>query len=68
MEIDIADKVENHLGRAINEVLAQIDMAWAVLMLVNRGDKSAAEVIAQVNASVLREILEKHLSSEGKGG
>lgn len=59
MEIDIASKVENQLGRAIDEALAQIDMAWAVLMLVNWGDKSAAEAISYVNASELREHLEK---------
>jgi hypothetical protein len=66
--IDITGKVENQLGRAIEEALVQIDMAWAVLMLVNWGDKSAAKAIAQVNASELRELSEKHLYGEGKGG
>jgi hypothetical protein len=43
----------------IDEALAQIDMAWTVLMLVNWGDKSAAEAIAHVNVSELRELSEK---------
>ena len=59
IEIDIDDKGESQLGRAIDEALTQIDMAWTVLMLVNWGDKSAAEAIAHVNASELRELSEK---------
>jgi len=59
IEIDVESKVENQLGSAIDEALAQIDMAWTVLMLVNWGDKSAAEAIAHVNVSELRELSEK---------
>ena len=59
IQIDIDDKVEKQLGHAIDDALAQIDMAWTVLMLVNWGDKSAAEAIAHVNASELRELSEK---------
>jgi hypothetical protein len=67
IDIDIPGKVENQLGHAIDEALAQIDMAWAVLMLVNFGGKSADEAIAYVNASELRELLEKQSNGDGKG-
>jgi len=53
IEIDIDGKVENQLGRATDEALAQIDIAWTVLMLVNWGGKSAAEAITHVNTSEL---------------
>jgi hypothetical protein len=59
IEIDIAGKVVNHLGRAIDEALAQFDMAWTVLMLVNWGDKSADEAVESANASELRNLSEK---------
>lgn len=68
IEIDIAGKVENQLGREIDDALAQIDMAWTVLMLVNWSGKSADEAIAHSNASVLRENFEKQSNGEGKGG
>lgn len=38
-ELDIQEEVENHLGRAIDEALAQMDIAWTVLHLVNWGKK-----------------------------
>jgi hypothetical protein len=66
--IATAGKVENQLGRAIDEALAQIDMAWTVLMLVNWGDKSAAEAIAHVNALELLELSENQSNSEEKEG
>jgi citrate lyase gamma subunit len=68
IEINIDGEIQNQLGSAIDEALTQIDMAWAVLMLVNWGDKSAAEAIAHVNASELRELSENQSNSEGKGG
>lgn len=68
IEIDIAGKVENQLGRAIDEALAQIDMAWTVLMMVNWGGKSADEAIVHANASELREHSKKQSNGEGKGG
>lgn len=67
IEIDIDEKGERQLGRAIDEALAQIDMAWTVLMLVNWGGKSAADAIAHVNASELQDLSEKQSNSEGKG-
>ena len=68
IEIDIAGKVETQLGRAIDQALAQIDMALTVLMMVNWGGKSADEAIVHANASELREHLEKQWNCEGKGG
>lgn len=55
-DIEIDCGVENHLRSAIDEALAQIDMAWTVLMLVNWGGKSANEAIAYTNATDLRKI------------
>jgi len=68
IDVDINGKVETQLGRAIDEAIAQVDMAWTVLMLVNWGDKSAAEAIAQINASERRGLSENQSNSEGKGG
>ncbi len=68
IDVDINDKVETQLGRAIDEAIAQVDMAWTVLMLVNWGDKSADEAIAQTNASERRGLPENKSNSEGKGG
>jgi hypothetical protein len=59
IEIDIAGKVEIQLGRAIDEALAQIDMAWTVLMMVNWGNKSTDEAVTSANASELRGLSEK---------
>ena len=49
-ELGIQEEVENYLGRVINEALVQMDMAWAVLHLVNWGDKSIDQAIADVQA------------------
>lgn len=57
LDLDIEEGVENHPGgRAIDDTLAQMDMAWAVLQLVNWGDKSANEAIAHVSALELQEL------------
>ena len=60
IDVDINGKLKTQLSRAIDEAIAQIDMAWTVLMLVNWGDKSAGEAVASANASELRELSEIH--------
>lgn len=54
-DIDVAinSKVETQLGRAIGEAIAQVYMAWTVLMLVNWGNKSTDEAVASANVSEL---------------
>lgn len=59
IDADINGKFEIQLGRAIDEAIAQVDMAWTVLMLVNWGDKSTDEAVTSENASELRELSEK---------
>lgn len=59
IDVEINDKVETQLGRAIDEAIAQVDMAWTVLMLVNWGNKSTDEAVTSANASELRELSEK---------
>lgn len=59
IDVEINGKFETQLSRAIDEAIAQIDMAWTVLMLVNWGDKSAGEALASANASELRGLSEK---------
>ncbi|MBO6885823.1 MAG: hypothetical protein JJ869_19930 [Marivita sp.] len=59
IDVDINGKLKTQLSRAIDEAIAQIDMAWTVLMLVNWGDKSAGEALASANASELRGLSEK---------
>jgi hypothetical protein len=59
IDVDINGNIETQLGRSIDEALAQIDMAWTVLMLANWGNKSADEAVASVNASEIRELSEK---------
>ena len=49
-ELDIQEDVENHLGRAIDEALAQMDIAWTVLHLVNWGNKSVDQAISQIQS------------------
>jgi hypothetical protein len=68
IDVDINGTVETLLNRAIDEAIAQLDMAWTVLMLVNFGDKSADEAVASANASEMKELSEKQSSGEGKGG
>jgi len=60
-DIDVKSdgKFETQLGRAIDEAIAQVDMAWTVLMLVNWGNKSTDEAVTSANASELRELSEK---------
>ena len=48
-ELDIQEEVENHLGRAIDEALAQMDISWTVLHLVNWGNKSVDQAISHVH-------------------
>lgn len=55
LDLEIDEDVENQLGRAIDEGLAHLDMAWAVLQLVNFAEKSADDAIAEVSASVFHE-------------
>ena len=47
-ELNIQDEVENQLGRAINDALVQMDMAWAVLHLVNWDNKYIDQAIGDV--------------------
>lgn len=68
IDVDINGKVETQLGRALDEAIAQVDMAWTVLMLVNWGGKSADEAVASANASEIQELSEKQSNGEGKGG
>ena len=57
LDLDLEEGVENHRGgRAIDDTLVHMDMAWAVLQLVNWGDKSAYEAIAHVSALELQEL------------
>lgn len=61
-DIDVeinGSKFETQLGRAIGEAIAQVDMAWTVLMLVNWGNKSTDEAVTSANASELRGLSEK---------
>lgn len=60
-DIDVKSdgKFETQLGRAIDEAIAQVDMAWTVLMLVNWGNKSTDEAVTSANASELRELSAK---------
>jgi hypothetical protein len=53
IDIEINSKVETQLGRAIDEAIAQVDMAWTVLMLVNWGNKSTDEAVKSANVSEL---------------
>lgn len=66
VDIDGHGKVENQLGRAIDEVLAQNDTVWAILMLVNWGDKSADEAIADVTLSELQGLRAERSDDSGK--
>jgi citrate lyase gamma subunit len=59
VDVEINSKVETQLGRAIDEAIAQVDMAWTVLMLVNWGNKSTDEAVKSANASELRQLSEK---------
>jgi hypothetical protein len=68
IDADINGKLEIQLGRAIDEAIAQVDMAWTVLMLVNWGDKSADEAAASANASEMQALSEKQSNGERKGG
>jgi hypothetical protein len=54
LDIQVDDKVL--LGLSIDEAMAQMDMAWKVLQLVNWGNKSADEAIRYINASELQEL------------
>lgn len=69
-DIDVAinGKFETQLGRSIDEAIAQVDMAWTVLMLVNWGNKSIDEAVTSANASELRVLLEKQSNAERKRG
>ncbi len=67
IDVEINSKLETQLGCAIDEAIAQVDMAWTVLMLVNWGDKSADEAAAAANASEMKELSEKQSDSEKKG-
>lgn len=59
IDVEINGKFETQLGRAIDEAITQVDMAWTVLMLVNWGNKSTDEAVTSANASELRELSEK---------
>mgnify|MGYP000303673966 FL=1 len=59
IDVEINGKFETQLGRAIDEAIAQVDMAWTVLMLVNWGNKSTDEAVTSANASELRRLSEK---------
>lgn len=59
IDVDINGKLKTQLSRAIDEAIAQIDMAWTVLILVNWGDKSAGEAVASASASEHRGLSEK---------
>jgi hypothetical protein len=50
VDLDIEDDAETHLSCAVDEALAQMDMARMVLQLVNWAGKSADDAIAQVNS------------------
>ena len=68
IDVEINGKFETQLGRAIDEAIAQVDMAWTVLMLVNWGNKSTDEAVTSANASELRVLSEKSSNGERKGG
>jgi hypothetical protein len=68
IDVDINGKLEIQLSRAIDEAIAQVDMAWTVLMLVNWGNKSADEAAASANASEMQELSEKQSNGERRGG
>jgi hypothetical protein len=68
LDLDIEEDVEFHLGRALDEAVAQMDMAWTVLQLINFGDKSADEAIAHVNASTLQELRQERQFDTGSAG
>lgn len=59
IDADINGQFEIQFGRAIDEAIAQVDMAWTVLMLVNWGNKSTDEAVAFENESEFREMSEK---------
>ena len=59
IDVEINGKFETQLGRAIDEAITQVDMAWTVLMLVNWGNKSTDEAVTSANASELRGLSEK---------
>lgn len=46
VDLEIDEDVENQLGRAIDEALAHLEMAWAVLQLVNLGGQSVDDAFA----------------------
>jgi|AntAceMinimDraft_1070359.scaffolds.fasta_scaffold15175_5 hypothetical protein len=68
VDLDIEDDVETHLGCAIDEALAQMDMARMVLQLVNWGRKSTDAAIAQVNSSELEMLRAAKLARMGNAG
>lgn len=67
-DLDIEDDVETHLGRGIDEALAQMDMARMVLQLVNWGGKSADDAIAQVNSSEFEALRSAQSTKIGNAG
>ena len=68
IDVEINGKFETQLVLAIDEAIAQVDMAWTVLMLVNWGNKSTDEAVTSANASELRVLSEKSSNGERKGG